>query len=96
MMEATIAELMESLAWHYEKMLKLKPQAAETEKAALRAAQDKWREFRDANCQAEAGIDFSPEGTAFVVAFMECMAAMTEQRVAELKSRYVAHVPVVF
>lgn len=68
-------------------------QAAEAEQARVHQAQEAWERFRDANCETTLESGFSPEGTMYSGAVLECEAQMTERRTEELKA-YIRQMPI--
>jgi uncharacterized protein YecT (DUF1311 family) len=58
----------------------------EEDQDTLRAVQEKWADFREANCSAEK--DLYMNGPLAPMAYYSCMAANTRQRIAELNAIY--------
>ncbi len=65
----------------YYKLVEAKIEAEDF--AKLKVAQKLWVQFRDANCAAEQSL--YEGGSAFGMVGSACLAAMTRQRMAELK-----------
>jgi uncharacterized protein YecT (DUF1311 family) len=67
-------------------MQALETKGATDQRGLLEAAEQQWREYRDAQCQAAAGLYGGGSMAPMVTA--DCRARLAGQRAAELKAVY--------